>query len=190
MNIESLSAGVPVRYNVTGRYFRLIETTGPVSLTFYRRSAEIAESLLVEAGYSESWLETDEGFEAVEVVSATAQQIKFAVRTESSLSYDRAVGNVAVTNTGGDFITSVTRTVLNTASFLASARPGRRYLLIQNRSATGTIWVKLSGSGSTQATGVKITPGGSLELSNYVTTTYIDAVGDIASNPDVLVVEG
>ncbi|WP_430433984.1 hypothetical protein [Methyloversatilis sp.] len=189
MNVEAIQAGATVKFNIPGRNFRLIETTGPVNVTFYRRGAEIAESVQVEAGYSEKWEQDSEGFEQVEFYSATAQTIKFAVRMESSVSYDRAVGNVAVTNTGGTF-NNTAKTVTNASGGFLSANTLRRYLLIQNKSASGNIWVCFGNGPATTANGVKIPPGGSYEMQGFAPTNNIQAIGDIASNPEVLVVEG
>lgn len=188
MNVEAIQAGATVKFNIPGRNFRLIETTGPVNVTFYRRGAEIAESVQVEAGYSEKWEQDSEGFEQVEFYSATAQTIKFAVRMESSVSYDRAVGNVAVTNNAGPF-THGAKTVTNVSGGMLGANANRRYLLIQNKHASGTIWVVFQNIAATQLAGVRIQPGGSIELDSFVPTGNINAIGDIASNGEVIVVD-
>lgn len=179
MNVEAIQAGATVKFNIPGRNFRLIETTGPVNVTFYRRGAEIAESVQVEAGYSEKWEQDSEGFEQVEFYSATAQTIKFAVRMESSVSYDRAVGNVAVTNTAGGFASFAP--VVGLVS--GAVRPGaasRRYLMIQNKHASGTIYIQPNASAATVGNGLRLGPGESLELSGFVPTGQITAIADVA----------
>lgn len=186
MNVEAIQAGATVKFNIPGRNFRLIETTGPVNVTFYRRGAEIAESVQVEAGYSEKWERDSEGFEQVEFYSATAQTIKFAVRMESSVSYDRAVGNVAVTNNSGAF-SFAAPAVANVSTNICNAGSYSRYLLIQNKSASGTIWVSLNGALANVTNGIKIPPGGSLELDSFLPVAQINAIGDLASNTDVVV---
>lgn len=189
MNVEAIQAGSTVKFNIPGRNFRLIETTGPVNVTFYRRGAEIAESFQVEAGYSEKWEQDSEGFEQVEFYSATAQTIKFAVRMESSVSYDRAVGNVAVVSMPAEAaaFSGIQVTVTNVSSNISGAGNHSRYLLIQNKSASGNVWVCMDGTAATQSKGVKIPPGGSIELAKLVPALTVTAIGDIASNPDVCV---
>lgn len=191
MNVEAIQAGATVKFNIPGRNFRLIETTGPVNVTFYRRGAEIAESVQVEAGYSEKWEQDSEGFEQVEFYSATAQTIKFAVRMESSVSYDRAVGNVAVTNNQVATLVHEQKTVTTTAAGLVGANSSRRYVLVQNKSSSGNIWIRFDGGiSNTTGVGIKIAPGGSFEMTGYTCTGSINAIGDIAINPDVAVVQG
>lgn len=188
MNVEAIQAGATVKFNIPGRNFRLIETTGPVNVTFYRRGAEIAESVQVEAGYSEKWEQDSEGFEQVEFYSATAQTIKFAVRMESSVSYDRAVGNVAVTNVGGPF-THSNPSVPVASSLVVAANAARRYLMIQNKDVSLEIYVRTD-SAAGILNGLKVGPGDSLEFQGYVPTgsIYIGSPGGINSN--VVVVQG
>lgn len=190
MNVEAIQAGATVKFNIPGRNFRLIETTGPVNVTFYRRGAEIAESFQVEAGYSEKWEQDSEGFEQVEFYSATAQTIKFAVRMESSVSYDRAVGNVAVTNMAGAF-SFFSPTIGTASSTVRPAKSDRRYLLIQNKSASVTMYVHLGGVNASIGNGLKIVPGGSAEFASFVPTGDVRVVSDVAASPgDCCVIEG
>lgn len=190
MNVEAIGAGATVRFQIPGRYFRLVETTGPVTVVFFRNGSEIAESQQVEAGYAESFLSSGAGFEFVEIYSATAQTIKFAVRVESTLSYDRAVGNVAVTNFNGAF--NVTNAGLSTtAGYVKSINASRRFLGIQNKSAAATAWVRFDGGTASQATGIKIPPGGYFEMSGYVTNQAISAIADaVINSQDFVILEG
>jgi hypothetical protein len=113
-------------------------------------------------------------------------------RLGSRVLYDvPPIGQVEVTNTGGAF-TQALATVTNAVGgvVLAVANPLRRFALIDNKSATGTIYVRVDGGVPTVATGVALAPGESWELSGFVPTGAIRAIGDIASNPEVLVVGG
>jgi hypothetical protein len=71
-----------------------------------------------------------------------------------------------------------------------AANANRRYLLIQNNDTAGIIYVRLDGGAATAATGIKIAAGGSYECAGYVPTGAITAIGDIASNANVVAVEG
>jgi len=190
MNTEAISAGATLRFHIPGRYFRLVGTTGPVSVVFFRNGAIIAESENVEAGYAESFLQASDGFEAIEVSSATDQTIKFAVRVESSLSYDRAVGNVSITNTGGAF--GQFSPTIGTASL--TVRPAnalRRYLLVQNKSPSVNMYVNLAGANASIGNGVKIGPGDSLEIAGFCPTGDIRICSDVAAAAgDCCVLEG
>jgi hypothetical protein len=81
-------------------------------------------------------------------------------------------------------------TVTNTSGQLLAARATRRYLMIQNRNTSGFIYVNLTGATATVANGIELGPGESYELSTFCPTAAITAIGSIASNPNVLVVEG
>jgi hypothetical protein len=189
MNVEAIQAGATVKFNIPGRNFRLIETTGPVNITFYRRGAEIAESVQVEAGYSEKWEESSEGFEQVEFYSATAQTIKFAVRMESSVSYDRAVGNVAVTNVNPSSWLQASRAVSSSGfSDTLSAR-ARSYLLVQNRHLTAELYVYI-GTGGTTSTAIKLDPGDSFEVSGIGCPSSVIRMYSPVSHNEVVTVEG
>lgn len=54
-------------------------------------------------------------------------------------------------------------------------------MLLQNNHATANLWVKVDGSVAAVGTGIKVGPGGSLELSNTVPTNAILAISDTAS---------
>lgn len=66
------------------------------------------------------------------------------------------------------------------SAVVGSANLNRDYLLIQNNHATANLWVKLNGAVAFVGAGVKIGPGGSLELSNTVPTNAIQAISDTA----------
>lgn len=99
------------------------------------------------------------------------------------------VGTVALSNTCGAF-TQAQEAVTTASAQLLAANAARRYLLIQNKDATGNIWVTLDGAAATTVKGVKVAPGGSYELQGYVPNGAINAIGDIASNTNVVAVEG
>jgi hypothetical protein len=187
MNTLTLTAGQLVRFETAGDFFRLMSAAYALDVRFYRRGAEIAASEQVSGGYAEKF---GESFDAVTLVSASTQAVQFVARLGNQVSYDTPPnGNVTVTNTGGAF-TQASATVTNASGTLLAANAARRYLLIQNNDASGDIFVRLDGTAATLATGVKIPAGGSYELQGYVPVGEVTAIGSIASNANIVTVEG
>lgn len=85
---ESLAAEVAKHIGLTGRYFRLLETSSPVSVVLTQNNMKVDELLEVEAG---AWHEVPEGaedFNKIILTSALAQDVKFVV-TDGKSGYDR-----------------------------------------------------------------------------------------------------
>lgn len=184
----NINAGQRVEFYERGDFFRLMDSSGPVSVEYYFNGKEVAEAVNVGEGYAERFLQG--GFDRFAITSAMAQTIQIAAREGGEVWYDTPpVGNVAITNTNGAF-THASHTVTTTSGVLKNANPARRYLLIQNNDATGFVYVRFDGVAATTANAIKIEPGGSLELSNFVPTGEIEAIGDIASNANVRTMEG
>lgn len=83
-------------------------------------------------------------------------------------------------------------TVTSAAGMLISANPTRSTLLIKNQHDFGAIWIKplLAGGATQPGTGWKLGPGEALEIKGVaVFTGQLQVVGDIASNPDVILWE-
>ncbi len=92
-----------------------------------------------------------------------------------------AASNTPYTNTGV--------TVTNASQQFLAANASRKYLLIQNKDATGTIYVNF-GAAATVANGVRLTPGAVYEMTGMPPNNSINIIGDIASNANVVLVEG
>lgn len=183
-----MTAGQRLEFFERGDFFRLMQATANVTVDFYRNGAEIAEAANVGVGYAERFTESE--FDRIAVTSATAQTIQIATRLGNEISYDTPpVGNVAITNVSGAF-TQATGTVTNASAQLVAARSTRRYLLIQNKDPSGEIYLNLTGAAATVAGGVLIPAGGSYELQGFANTQAITAIGSIASNANVIIVEG
>lgn len=101
--------------------------------------------------------------------------------TNGRLQVDSAKSSIACTNTA--------KTVTNSSAELVASNASRQYLLIQNKSASGAIYINF-GTTATLANGVRLNPGDSYEMSDVISIQAINAIGSIASNPDVVVVEG
>lgn len=182
------------QYTERNDFFRLMEATGPVSVIFYDAGREVARSDSVKAGYAERFAQ---GFDSWRIESPTAQTIQFVTRLGNSVDYDIAPTGVVsgTVNVGNlpsvsSLFTQAVETVTTTSGQLLAARATRRYLLIQNRNTSGFIYVNVTGAAATVAGGIELGPGDSYELATFCPTAAITAIGSIASNPNVLVVEG
>lgn len=182
------------QYTERNDFFRLMEATGPVHVIFYDAGREVARSDSVKAGYAERFAQ---GFDSWRIESPTAQTIQFVTRLGNSVDYDIAPTGVVsgTVNVGNlpsvsSLFTQAVATVTTTSGQLLAARATRRYLLIQNRNTSGFIYVNLTDAAATVAGGIELGPGDSYELATFCPTAAITAIGSIASNPNVLVVEG
>lgn len=182
----TFTAGQTQEWFGVGDFFRLLDSTGPVTVEYFFKGREIAEAINVFAGYGERF---DRKFDRIRIISPTAQTIQFVTRDGADVRYDRSAGNVAITNVNGAF-TQAQATVTNASAQLLAARDNRRYLLIQNKDATNDIWINLTGAAATTANGLLIPAGGSIELQGFVCTGAVNAIGSIASNANIVIVEG
>lgn len=91
------------------------------------------------------------------------------------------------TNAGGS---NAQKTVTNVSTLFLAANANRKYLLIQNNDPTGDIYIVFGGA-ATLTTGIKIAAnGGVLELNCNILTAAIYAIGSLATQSNVVVVEG
>lgn len=182
-----ISAGALLEFYEPADFFRLLEATDPVTVTYYKAGAEVAKAEGVGEGYAE---EFDSGeFDRFTLYSATSQTLQFVARLGNKVGYDKPPnGDVTITNTGGAF-TQSQKTVTNASGQVFAAKAARRYLLIQNNDASGDVYVTLDGTTATTAKGIKIAAGGSYECQNFCPTGAINAIGSIASNANVVAVE-
>lgn len=184
----TINAGQTLEYFEPGDFFRLLEAVGPVDITFYRNGAEVSEAENIGEGFAEKF--RNAGFDRVRITSATTQAIQFVIRLGADVFYDKPpTGNVTITGQNGAF-TQAQKTVTNASGSMLAANANRKYLLIQNNDATGILYVTLDGTAATTAKGIKIAAGGTLELINYCPSGQVFAIGSIASNANVVAVEG
>lgn len=185
----TLAAGVAVEFVDQADFFRVLDAATPdLTLIFYRNGKEVGRALNVGSGYAEQF--RGGSFDKLRISSTAGGVVNFVTRLGNDIRYDKPpTGNVAVTNVNGAF-TNAQVTVTNASTTIDAASPLRRYLLIQNNDATGDIYVRLDGVAATLLTGVKIPAGGSYEITGYVPNGAITAIGSIASNANVVIVEG
>jgi len=149
-----------------GRYFRLISTSAPVDILFKKDSRTLNESAEnVEAGY---YAVPPEGFDIIEVTSATAQTVKVAI-TRGTGGYDRTVGDVNATVVKGDTSLSVTKTIAATATLIDAGSAGRESVLLYNN---GTATIYIGHSGVTTSNGLPLPVGGSLTVDKNTAALY------------------
>jgi hypothetical protein len=178
-------AGDDRLWHLSGSYFELIEATGPVDVILTdRNGAQRGRMLDAEASFH---LKNTE-FETIQLRSASAQQVRFAYGSGEA-GTRRTAGSVNIANKRGGF-TQAAANVTNASAQLLAANASRSYLLIQNNDASGDIYVTLDGGAATLAKGIKIAAGGSLELADFLPTDAVFAIGSIAANGNVVVVEG
>ncbi len=184
----TLTAGVPVTFSEQADFFRLLESErADVEVYFYRNGAEIGRVQNIGAGYAERF---PSGYDRLTIASASGGQVAYVARLGGDVKYDTPPnGNVTVTNTSGS-IADTEKTVTSASAELVAAKAGRRYLLIQNKDAAGIVYISF-GKAAVVGAGVKIAPGGSYVAdANYCPSNQIFAIGSIASNANVCVVEG
>ena len=81
------------RYNVTGKFFRLLTNVNPVDVVFFSGASAVDMATGMDSGF---WAEFDVEFDAVQITTAGNEAVKFLVgATRAGL--DRMVGSVAVT---------------------------------------------------------------------------------------------
>lgn len=184
----TLSAGVAVEFSEDADFFRLLDDTqADVSVIFYKLGREVARAENIGEGYAER---IAGGFDRVRLSSTAGGAIAFVCRLGGDVRYDKApAGDVNVINFNGPFVNAA-KTVTNASGQLLAANSARRYLMVQNNDGAGIIYVRLDGTAATVGTGFKIPAGGYYEVAGYVPSGAITAIGDIASNANVVVIEG
>lgn len=188
MNVSTtISAGGLLKFAEEGDFFRYLEGTAAITVTFYRNGAEVSKAEGVKPGFAEDF--QTGSFNEVAIQSATAQAIQFVTRLGNVVNYDAPpTGSVVLQNAGA--FTQAAATVTNASAQLVAANAARKYLLVQNKDTSGDIYLNLAGAAATVANGIKVGPGDSLELAEYLPTGAIFAIGSIASNANIVVAEG
>lgn len=180
----NVAAGGSYRLLVAGKYFKILSATGPVSVLsdFGTLAPMIAGYGLTDTAFSYLYI-TD--------LSGASNDVQIVVGDRNFVD-SRITGQVVFAPLQATF-SQAAPVVTNAAGGvqLLAAYASRKYLLIQNNNAAaGDIFVTLDGTAPTTANGIKIAAaGGSYELSMVVPSGVIKAIGNIANNPNVIVVE-
>lgn len=179
--------------NVTGKYFTTLMCTNAINVRFYLggKQLDLGQISQLLAGLEVTLgdiADIQPAFDRVEVDVTGPDTVQIGIGNGQA-RYNRSQGSVAITNVNGAF-TNTQVTVTSASNGIDGPNPSRRYLLIQNNDATGDIFVRLDGVPATIGTGVKIPAGGSYEITGYVPTATITAIGSIASNANIVLVKG
>lgn len=172
------------RLLVAGDYFKIMSASGPLNV-----QADWGElrGLIAGQGLEDSPF----AFLNMQDASGAPNAVRVVIGDEKFVDGLGGTVNVGTNNAAqsGAFA-NAQRTVTNASAQLLAANAAREYLLIQNKSASGTIWVGFGAGAVTQANGVRIIPGGFYESGFVCSTQEVQAIGDIASNADIVTVEG
>lgn len=171
------------RLMVQGDYFKILAASGAVDVlgNWGRLSGLTAGQGLEESPF-QSLLFTDKtgGPNVLRVVIGDQKFI-------DGVSGSAAISSNVVARVGGMTHTSVT--VTNASAQHVAANAARQYIAVQNRDVSGILYLRF-GAAATTATGILIPPGQSYESGAVVSTQAVHIIGSIASNANVLIVEG
>lgn len=175
--------------NISGSYFSTLECTNPVNVRFYKGGTllDLGNIQGLLAGLEVFGVDFDRvqidvtGADTVQIGIGNGQARYNRINTNTTITNNRQPSSAAFVNTQ--------KTVTDASAQLLAANATRQYLLIQNKDAAGNVYI-VFGAAATVAAGIKITPGGSFEIPNTQSTGAIFAIGDIANNANVVVVEG
>lgn len=162
MKTISMLAGVVVRFEERGDFFRIMQSTAPLTVRYYRGGKPACEPAAdVAAGYAERFQTAP--FDIVELVSATDQAVQFVIRLGNEVDYDQTpTGAVVLSGQQGAYIQSEHAPgAANT--LIKAAKSNRRYLMLQNKHATDSIMLTFDGSAPSATVGMKLAPGGFYE---------------------------
>jgi hypothetical protein len=168
---------------VAGEYFKILDATGKLKVR-----AEFGE--LDGIGKGQGLEKTPFSKLSLTNKTASANDVILLIGDENFI--DGLSGSMEIFKTvpprANAFINTA-KTVTNASAVMVAVKLDRSYLLIQNKDSAGDIYVTF-GAAATLANGIKIGPGGSYELNATVTTQDVYAIGSMASNANILVVEG
>lgn len=192
-----IAVGEKRDFAIRGDTIRVISsTTGGVKTYFETKGGE--SSFYLEVGEEATF--NDLNFFSIEIShdAGVEQTLVLAVGEGAKIGSAKVSGAVTITS-GSVTISTLTPTratgantnpaVTNVSAQLVAVNASRSYLLIQNKDAVGNIYINF-GAAATVANGIKIPSNGSFELNCNVLTAVINAIGDIASNNNVVVVTG
>lgn len=176
----AIAAGGSLNMTIRGEKFLVKATTGPLDVTW--RGGKLT-ALEAGQGYN-----VRKGFDMLTLNNSGAGAITGTIQiADDDFIDNRIAGSVSVTS-GATFVPTAPG-VANASGVLLAANASRSYLLIQNNHATGNIWLGF-GVAAVANVGVKIAAGGYYEPAGKVPINAINAIGDVAANALVAVVEG
>lgn len=176
-----IAAGGMQLLPVTGEKFLVKTASGPVNV---RWTGGELTGLEAGQGYN-----VRRGFAQLTLTNTGAGAISGTIQIADDDFIDNRIAGT-VTISGGASLTNTAPAVTNASTAILAANALRKYLLVQNNHATATIYLNFSAA-ATLLNGVKIGPGGSIEIAGMAAHLgAVNAIGDIANNTAVIVVEG
>jgi hypothetical protein len=171
-----------------GSFIRLLATTAAVRVETYLNGSITSQVDNVQGGF---WRKGDIDQVRITDLSGAVNTVEIII-DDGEVGYDRSVGTVAISGSVGVYGSSYNfaqsqQTVTNAAAQLLGANTGRRYLMIQNKDAAGKLYINFGGT-ATVANGLYIPPGGMWEWNTVQSNQAISAIGDIASNANIIVI--
>lgn len=155
-----------------GRYLRVMEADGELTLTFYDESGQpIGEWVGVLGGFAIDASEFAEKlglttaiFGSVDVTSALAQSVEIAI-SRVPVFFDRLTGSVAATISAPDVFDSIPDVSLaaTATTLIAAAAAGQAELIVSNP-VGNTQTFRIGDSGAGAANGLPLAPGITLVL--------------------------
>lgn len=169
---------------VIGEYFKILSADGAVDV---RAEWGTLKGLVAGQGLEAT------PFQRLEITDVSGANNNLRIFIGDEKFIDGLGGTVSVSQTvvaRTSAFTNLNKTVTNASAQLLAANLARQYLLVQNKSTAGTLYLGFGAGAATVANGVRIIPGGAYELIGVCSTQAIQCIGDIANNPDVVTVEG
>lgn len=184
---QTFAAPTTWELNIGGQYFTTLACDYPLNVRFYKggQLLDLGDIRGLLAGLEVSSI----NFDRVQIDVTAADTVMVGIGNGNA-RYNRQNASVAIASNvnpkTGSF-TSTAATVTNASAVMVPLNLARQYLLIQNN-GTGDIFLGF-GVAATLA-GLRIPAGGSYEMLTTQTTQNIHAIGSIASNAAIVVVEG
>lgn len=179
---DTIAANQTLQKLVTGSYFKILSSTGAIDLTSEKANLK---GLVAGQGLEKNPFKRFELKDA----SGASNTVRYVVADDGFLDGVQGsvtIGQNAITQSGS--FANAAATVTNASASLIAANAVRKYMLIQNNGAAA-IYITFGGA-ATLTTGIKIAAGGAYESGEVASTQQVFAIGDIASNPNIVTVQG
>lgn len=182
----TIKAGEKIEFGLRGSMVRIVRASVPL---YFASRNDDANFYLVEG--EEARLEGGAIFTALDIWhdSGAEQSVVLAVGENAYMGSARVSGSVSISSPVNSAGSNTQKTVTSASGSLVAANPVRKFLAIQNKDTSGKVYINF-GAAATVANGLLIPAGGYFELNANMLTAEIFAIGDIANNANVVVVEG
>lgn len=177
--------------NVPGKFFTVLACNANVNIRLYKggKRLDLGEITNIGAGIEIGGFNSGVDFDRVQIDIAGADTVQVAIGNGQA-RYNRNVSNtVMLTNkqSQSGALANSAATVGTASAQLLAANTARQYLLVQNIGQSGNIFVTFGAAAATTTTGIKIAPGGFYEQTDLISTQAVQAIGDTAGIPAVVV---